>query len=301
MYKKHVVETKKLSLTFYSKQKTHCPVCDKEFAREELLSGSGRLVASDLTDELRRTYVPSQRYGTVYPLIYPLVVCPFCFISFFPNDVDSIRDYRELFIDDVEDRIRIVGEIYPHFDFTRNRTLLEGAASYYLAILCYEKLPPAKFSTSIKRAILSLRLAWVSSDLHKVCPEKNYDFIASVFYKKALFFYGEAMRKESSGEERISNIASFGPDLDKNYGFDGVVYLNSLLEYKFGQKENIEARLKVLDDNKRALARMFGLGKSSKSKPGPLLEHSRDLYDKLTAELKAADALTEDDDEEEDA
>ena len=105
------------------------------------------------------------------------------------------------------------------------------------------------------------------------------------------------MRKESNGEERISNLPSFGPDLDKNYGFDGVVYLNGLFEYKFGQKIDMEKRLKALDENKRALARMFGLGKSSKSKPGPLLEHARNLYDQLTAELKAADALTEDDDE----
>ena len=105
------------------------------------------------------------------------------------------------------------------------------------------------------------------------------------------------VRKESNGEERIGNIGSYGPDLDKNYGFDGCVYLTALLYYKYGPKDNQEARLKALDEHKRALARMFGLGKSSKAKPGPLLEHSRDLYDKLTAELKAANALNEDDDE----
>jgi hypothetical protein len=38
---------------------------------------------------------------------------------------------------------------------------------------------------------------------------------------------------------------------------------------------------------------MFGLGKSSKNKPGPLLEHARNLYDLIVAALDGV----EDDDE----
>lgn len=298
MYKKHVVENKTLQLTYYSKQKYVCPVCGKDVAREELLSGSGRLVAGNLTDELRRLYTPSQRYGTVYPLVYSLAACPYCYTALFWNDFESLDpDYQDLLLTSSQERFDIVNEIFPHFDFSHNRTLIDGAASYYLALLCYEELPAVKFSTSMKRALLSIRLAWISSDLNDECPNRNYEFIKSVFYKKALFFYGEAMRKESNGEERISNIVSFGPDLDKNYNFDGVVYLNALLEYKYGQKTDKGIRLKTLDENKRALARMFGLGKSSKAKPGPMLEHARTLYDKMAVELKAANALTEDDDE----
>ena len=41
-------------------------------------------------------------------------------------------------------------------------------------------------------------------------------------------------------------------------------------------------RLKKLSESKTAIARIFGLGKSSKSKPGPLLEHARNLYDNLS-------------------
>ena len=83
----------------------------------------------------------------------------------------------------------------------------------------------------------------------------------------------------------------FGPDIDKNYGYDGVIYLSGLLEYKYGQRDDIPARLKKLDENKRAIARIFGLGKSTKEKPGPLLEHSRNLYDNLTKELKEASEI----------
>jgi uncharacterized protein (DUF2225 family) len=34
---------------------------------------------------------------------------------------------------------------------------------------------------------------------------------------------------------------------------------------------------------------MFGLGKKTKSKPGPLLDKARELYDRLKAELQDGD------------
>ena len=61
-----------------------------------------------------------------------------------------------------------------------------------------------------------------------------------------------------------------------------------MLEYKYGQTSDISARLKKLESCKHSIARIFGLGKSSKAKPGPLLEHSRALYDNLSAVLKDA-------------
>ena len=45
----------------------------------------------------------------------------------------------------------------------------------------------------------------------------------------------------------------------------------------------------MLSAAKRTIARMFGLGKRSKSKPGPLLEKARDLYDALKEELREDD------------
>ena len=91
---------------------------------------------------------------------------------------------------------------------------------------------------------------------------------------------------ESTGEEIIAGLKSFGPDVDKNYGYDGIMYLAALLEYKYGQKLDMEMRLKRLDSHKFSLAKMFGLGKSSKNKPGPILEAARNLYDLLKIELK---------------
>lgn len=280
---------KSLAITYYTKQSVICPICKKPFPREELLSGGGRLIAGGLTDELRRTYEPSSKYGTVYPLIYSVAVCSNCNTAMLWNDMTSFNDSKtaDILLDTAPERIETVKNIFPHYDFKRDRTLLEGCAGYYLALLCYEKIP-AQYSPTIKKAQICLRLAWMCDDMNKLYPDKNYDFIRDSFYKKALFLYQEALNLEMEHRENITNISSFGPDLDKNYGYDGVIYLSCLLEYKYGQQKDINARLKKLETCKHSIARIFGLGKSSKAKPGPLLEHSRALYDNLTAVLKDA-------------
>ena len=66
-------ETQKL--TFFEKKQTVCPVCDAKFYREDLLSGGGRLIAGDLTPELRRLYEPSKKYGEVHPLMPCVLLC----------------------------------------------------------------------------------------------------------------------------------------------------------------------------------------------------------------------------------
>ena len=81
--------------------------------------------------------------------------------------------------------------------------------------------------------------------------------------------------------------------MDKNYGYDGVIYLCGLLEYRYGQRQDGELRLKKLDEYKRAIARIFGLGKSSKAKPGPLLDTAKDLYDKISAELTSSNVFSD--------
>lgn len=289
-------EQKKPSISFYSKEKTTCPVCKKEFQKEEMLSGGGRMIAGNLTDELRRNFEPSAKYGKVYPMIYSVGACPNCHVAFLWQDFQPFEnpDLALEFLEEEENRKNTVWNIFPHFNFKREKTLLDGAASYYLALLCYEKLP-AEFSPTIKKAVICLRLAWLCGDLNTECPGYNYDYIAKRFYQKALFFYNEALEFEQNRKESIAGIASFGPDIDKNYGYDGVIYLSGLLEYKYGQTENQAERIEKLAEFKHSIARIFGLGKSSKAKPGPLLEHSRNLYDAVTALLKEASVIDEDD------
>ena len=66
------------SATYFSKQKITCPLCGADVVREDLRTGSGRIIAGNLTDELRRHYEPSKKSGIVYPFLYSVEICPEC-------------------------------------------------------------------------------------------------------------------------------------------------------------------------------------------------------------------------------
>ncbi len=274
---------KKPSISYWSKEKCMCPVCKKNFQREIMLSGNGRMIAGGLTDELHRIFEPSAKFGRVYPLIYDIGACPHCYSAFFWSDFKEIKNTAVLdkLYDDMNARKTAVETVFPYFNLSKERTLFDGAAMYYLALLSYGSVGVEMIPT-MKMAIISLRLAWLCGELDVRCPEHNYDYVAQVFYRKALFLYEQAVLNEMNRTEKSSTLSNFGPDMDKNYGWDGVIYLCGLLEYKYGQQTDMQLRLKKLSESKTAIARIFGLGKSSKNKPGPLLEHARNLYDKLS-------------------
>lgn len=286
------VETneKKPSISYWSKDPIVCPFCEKKFKREIMLSGSGRMNAGELTDELHRNFIPSQKYGAIYPLVYEVAICPNCFAALSWADMTSIKDAQSITLvsSHKDERIEQVKNIFPDVDFTVEKTLAAGAAAYFASLLTYDYVTK-ELCPSMKSAICALRAAWLTKELDGVLKGENYDYVSSVFYQKALFFYNEAILAETERKERSAELSNYGPDMDKNYGWDGAIYIRGLLEYKYGQTEDQQARLKSLAEAKISIARMFGLGKSSKSKPGPLLEAARDLYNTLGKILKDDD------------
>ena len=287
---KKASDKKKPAISYWSKEKCNCPVCKKAFEKEVMLSGNGRMIAGELSQDLHRTFEPSAKFGRVYPLIYDIGACPHCFTALLWADFKELKkkeDQDRLF-EKREERKKIVENIFPHFSLTHERSLYDGCAMYYMALLTYNQVNPDMLPT-MKSSFLTLRLAWLTRELDEAVPDHNFGYLSEVFYRKALFFYQQAIINETSKAEKSSTLGNFGPDMDKNYGWDGVIYLAGLLEYKYGQKADIQLRLKKLSESKTAIARIFGLGKSSKDKPGPLLEKARDLYDMLSKEVSDDD------------
>ncbi len=273
-------------LTFFSRNPLTCPVCETGFYREELLTGRGRMIAGNLTDELRRLYEPSKKFGEIYPLVYPVTVCPSCLTAAYPQDFsENPREARENLSRDSERRLESIRPIFPDLDFAEPRNLKEGVASYFLAVMCYEFLPK-EFAPTFKRGVSALRAAWLSNDLHRKFPSEHYDYLAKLFYRKARFFYSLAVEYEQNGKETLGGAQNLGPDLDKNYGYDGLLYLSGLLEYKYGPQQDESKRKASLGQAKRTIARIFGMGKASKDKPSPLLEQAREIYAEIAQELK---------------
>ena len=278
---------KQEKLTFYSKAALVCPVCEQEFHREDLLSGRGRLIAGDLTLELRRQYLPSRKYGEVYPLVYAVTVCPSCLYAALPQDFSEAHgDTVEGIKAEAEKRGQTVALVVEDLDFGRQRTLNEGVASYLLALMCYEHFP-AKAAPTFKRGLSALRCAWCLNDLHAKYPGENYDYLARLLYRKARFFYGYALELMQSRREDIEGVRHYGPDLDNNFGYDGFLYIAAFLEYSYGPRQDPEKRLAALEQSKRVVAKIFGSGKASKGKPSAILELAREVYEKMSAEIKS--------------
>ena len=218
-------------LTFYSKKPVRCPVCDTEFKREELLTGRGRLNAGPLTVELRRTYLPTKKYGKVYPLIYPVTVCPNCYFAAFKEDFEKLPEKEAQKAENFSKvRVQYVNKIFGKIDFFETRDLKAGIASYILAISSYSFFPRKKFAPTTKQAISALRAAWLLGDLYEETKDRKYEVIQEVFYEKAKDLYELAIDRLAKGEELPDAIKHYGPDLDKNFGYDGMFYILSVLK-----------------------------------------------------------------------
>ncbi|MCL2791548.1 MAG: DUF2225 domain-containing protein [Spirochaetaceae bacterium] len=279
-------ENSKQPITFLSKTETDCPVCGLKFRKEEMMTGGGRLNAGDLTEELRRLYIPSKKYGEINPLIYYITTCPDCLFSASASDFSEVKapQIAELKAN-TEDRISSLESIFDSVDFKAKRTLIEGIASYYLAVMALDSFTK-DMSPTVKGGIYCLRSAWLCNDLHAKFPSENYDYMAELFYKKATFYYVKALDYEQDGSEGIGGAKNLGPDLDKNYCYDGVLYVGAYLQYKYASIEDEAKHKEALANAKRIVAKIFGMGKASKNKPAAILDNAKDLYDKIKNELK---------------
>ena len=282
-------EDKELKVSFISKKEHTCPACGNLFHKEELLTGGGRLIAGTLTIELHRRYDPSVKYGEVYPLVYNAVVCPQCWFASVEADFPLLPPVgKENAARDKDRRKADARLIFPNANFFQPRGLIEGAASQYLVLRCYD-FYEKQTSPTIKQGLASIRTAWLLDDLNKKFPGQHYDWLATLFRKKAQYFYYEAIMREQSGAETMSGIKSYGPDLDKNYSYEGMLYLCAYLRYKYGPSHNAEERKASLEDARRTIAKLFGMGKKSKDKPGAFLDLARKVYDAINQELGASD------------
>jgi uncharacterized protein (DUF2225 family) len=274
-------------VTFFQRKQIECPVCETKFYREDLLTGGGRLLAGQLTSELRRLYEPSKKFGEVFPLIYPVTVCPVCYFSAYAQDFPHFPEERKKEAEvNADERRESISLIFPDLDFTSPRTLKEGVASYLFALFCYEFMG-REMNPTFKSGLSALRAAWLLSDLHARYPADNYDFLAQLFYRKARFYYLLTVEKEQTGKEALPNGLNFGPDLDKNYGYDGLIYIASYLDFKHGSDAQIDKRIASLEFAKRMIAKVFGVGRASKAKPSALLDQSKEIYALIGEEIAA--------------
>ena len=172
-------------------------------------------------------------------------------------------------------------------NFALDRDLKLGAGSYMLAIDCYSQRNK-KIAPTFKNAMSAIRAAWLFDDLAK--DEQNagspYDKISMYFYKKAYLFYNTILEYLTTGAEPAEAAGHMGPDVDKNWGYEGILYLSAMLTVKvFADDPDKEKRVAAYESSKKNLSRIFGTGQSSKSRPSDMIDRTRELYNQMTASL----------------
>ncbi len=270
--------------SFKSKDNSVCPACNTVHQREQMFAGGGRLIAGKLTKELRRLYEKNKKYGRINPNDYVIVVCPKCLYASFPKDWSTLQgpDLERMKSHSGDRRVNIEKILGP-LDFLQDRNLITGAASFLLAVDSYQNRSP-KDAPTPKKAVCALKSAWYFDDLHSEFPNLGYDKVRDTLYAKASNWYMLTLDIMQTGAEPVDSAAPIlGPDTDNNWGFDGVIYLNASLAMKFRDMlaETDEDRVKLLSKSKRMLAKLYGSGKSSKSKPSAILDMAKELYDEL--------------------
>lgn len=280
------MEIEKKKISFREKNSTKCPVCSYEFNIEKMLTGGGRLIAGKLTDELRRLYEDNKKVGKIYPLAYLVIVCPRCLYAAYSQDFTVTTPEETAQIrTSATARMQTIRKFFGDLSFEADRTLPHAAASYMLAVDVYN-MRTKNVAPTFKKAVSSIRAAWLFDDLSKEVPAGPYKKISEFFYTKAYAYYEKVIELFMTGAEPVEAAGSLGPDSDKNWGYEGVLYVYSVLTMKYGVKDpDIKKRIESFEKTKRTLSKVFGIGKSSKNKPGALIDMTRDQYDKINEKL----------------
>lgn len=276
-------------VSYRVKDKTTCPVCRHEFQREQLHSGGGRLIAGKLTNELRRTYEISKKFGRIYPPAYSIITCPKCLYSSFSGDFNMVAPEEVGSLQaKIMERRNLIEKILGPLDFNEDRNLVLGAASYLLAYESYQQRN-AQVAPTPKKALCAIRGAWFFGDLHEEFPDKSFDKIRDFLYLKAVKNYSPTLDILSNGREPLEQFQNIlGPDTDQNWGFDGVVYLNGYLTNKYLEKlaSDPKEQLDILEKSRRHLGKLYGMGKASKNKPTVIIDLAKELYEGVTERME---------------
>ena len=125
-------------LTYYEKEVLTCPCCQKQFRREQLRKGGGRLTMKEVRLDFHQIYTPTEKYGDVYPLLYSVLVCPQCYYASYKTEFGKLKDSEKSAIAAKEpERKELVDLLFSGLDFINPRRLQEGVSSYLLAISTY--------------------------------------------------------------------------------------------------------------------------------------------------------------------
>ena len=231
-------------------------------------------------------------FGEVHPLVYDVTVCPSCFYAALRSDFSAVPQ-KTLATLEAETAARVspgperLSRVWtsraPGVSWRERpaTTWRFSATSVFPRTFLRPSRAPCAACAPRGCAAISTRRR----------PNENFDYLALVFYRKARVLYRGAIDREQSGKEPIGAAKWMGP----GHGQELRVSKASFTCRGCWSSSTATGEIRDLPgepswtSRKRTIAKMFGLGKRSKAKPGPLLDKARDLYERLKAELNQDD------------
>lgn len=289
-----IVETDiREDISFFKKEEdVKCPACGTVINQEVMKTGSGRLDAGELDIDLHRNYLSTKQHGQVFPLLYLVWTCSKCYYTAFQFDFERQHKNTKARIcksSAKAARLKILDHLFSKMpNFNEQRGLTEGVAAYLLAVATYEQYD-SHDSPTIRMAICMVRLAWLCKHIKEHSQEtEEINMLISMFYRKAFFLYDKALELTMKGVEEITNIRGLGPDFDKEYGYDGVIYMHAWLyvNHDILVDNGDDYKLAILKKLRTNLSKVFGFGKSSKEKPSSLMGVAKETYNTVKTELE---------------
>ncbi|MDH4129700.1 MAG: DUF2225 domain-containing protein, partial [Spirochaetota bacterium] len=248
--------------------------------------GGGRLIAGTLSLDLRRNYEENKKFGTIIPMIYSVTVCPECYYAVLSEDFLSAARTKDKLESDQINRSKLVHELFPNINFRDERNIEHGLLSYILALESY-KLFDKRQSPTLKRGICALRASWLCNDMYKHYNKSIFKTMEQLLIRKSAKYYGQALAFSQNATEPFDSTKSIGPDTDKNFGYEGFLYLAGYLNYKLADSDtDLERKGKTYIKVKRIMGKLYGGGRASKDKPTAILNFAKDLYDELREKVK---------------
>lgn len=269
----------------YTKKDLHlCPICANKFKEEVMFTGGARQVSDKLTKELRTIY-KNYNKKEVVPFIYEVLSCPKCLYSALTSDFDIIfptgsmvteKKKKEIlqvktdYLKSINTRKEIFDKLNTDIDYTIPKTLIRSLAEYMIAVKTYDYFSEHE-QPIIKKAISSIRTAWLADDL-------GFDEIKDEYYHKAFVYY----KRFTSAPDNTDGI-KLGPDWGNNFGFDGARYLTSVLELRYiDELPTLNEKFEALKTIRLTLSKLRGYGKASKQKVGPLLRLTEEMFENIS-------------------
>lgn len=206
-----------------------CISCEKSYLKSEKLDQKfNNLYLLKMNIDLNQVYVADKVYGSIYPILYDILVCISCGFSILSHHKGELDLFdKSKLKDSISKRLDFIQFLFPKISLNSIWTLEHGLVFYILAFLSYKYLKsPLKF---IYQSICMIRLYWISNILFNTYKNEIFNVLSNLFLSKTIKYYLYSFSLFKNGDKlKLLSNKFIGPCL-YNWKIEGFLYISAYL------------------------------------------------------------------------